>query len=133
MKRMPLARKTPLVSKILPRPSVSLKPRAPMRSRSPKSTPARRAAKGTDCVVNVAGVCNYSTETTVLAHLRWLANCGTGIKPSDSCAVRSCSCCHDWLDGRTKPANPETYESERNFYSARALARMRQLDMGRCA
>jgi hypothetical protein len=133
MKRTPLARTKPLVSKILPRQTVTLKTRAPMRTRAPKSTPARRAAKGQPCLLNVAGVCNYNAETTVLAHLRWLGNCGTGIKPPDACAVRSCSACHDWLDGRTKPLHPDTYESDKNFYAARALVRMRELDMENAA
>jgi hypothetical protein len=133
MKRTPLARKTPLVSKILPRQTVTLKTRAPMRTRAPKSTPARRAAKGQPCLMNVAGVCNYNTETTVLAHFRWLGECGMGIKPKDSCAAFCCSKCHDWTDGRTKAQDADSYPCERNFYAARALARMRELDMENAA
>jgi hypothetical protein len=109
-------------SKILPRKVY------PTRSR-PKMTPERKAARNQPCLLNVANVCNYNAETTVLAHLRWLGEgAGIGRKPGDHCAVYACSACHDWLDGRVKPLAPERYESERNFYGARALARMRLLD-----
>jgi hypothetical protein len=133
MKRTPLARKKPLVSKILPRQTVTLKTRAPMRTRAPKSTPARRAAKGMPCLMNVAGVCNDDRETTVLAHFRWLANAAVGTKPKEACAANSCEACHDWTDGRTKAQDADSYPCERNFYAARALARMRELDMENAA
>ena len=88
----------------------------------------RKAARGMPCTLNVAGVCNYDPETTVLAHLRWLGGCGTGFKPSDLQAVNSCSACNTWTDSPTPRQRNETYESDRNFYAARALYRMRVLD-----
>jgi hypothetical protein len=108
-------------SKILPRKVY------PTRAR-PHMTPERKAARAQPCLFNVANVCNYDETTTILAHLPWLAGASMGKKVSDRCAAHSCSACHDWLDGRTKPPEPETYEADRNFYSARALWRMRELD-----
>jgi hypothetical protein len=96
-------------------------------------TDLRKLARGQPCFMNVAGVCNYNSETVVLAHFRWLGGCGIGMKPSDLSAAFACMACHDWLDGRTKPPSPETYESDRNFYAARALVRMRQFDMEKAA
>ncbi len=98
----PLTRKTPLVSKILPRRVVELKSRGPIKSTRPKSTPTRNAAKGMECQVRVPGICTFDTEKTVLAHYRLAGYCGTGVKPPDSMGAISCSACHDAVDGRLK-------------------------------
>ena len=123
MKRCELARKTPLRS------HSELK-RSPMRKKSRKTTPARQAARGMPCLMNVAGVCNYNPETTVLAHFRWLGECGMGIKPSDAQGAWSCSECNRWSDSPTPNESRDrlNYESNRNFYAARALVRMRILE-----
>lgn len=104
--------------------------RTQMKRSRPKSTTERRAAKGMPCTMNVSGVCNYDPETTVLIHFRWLGNCGTGIKPSDNQAVNACSNCNRWTDSPTpvESMDRKQYESDRNFYAARALVRMRELD-----
>lgn len=113
-------------SKILPRKVY------PTRSR-PQMTPERKAAKNQPCLLNVANVCNYNTETVSLAHFRWLGECGTGKKPPDSQGCPACSECNRWSDSPT-PREVEdcggrvAYERDRNFYAARALARMRLLD-----
>lgn len=62
-------------------------------------TDLRKAAKGQPCTVNLPGVCNYDSSTTVLAHDRkgWL---GMGCKPPDDRGAFCCSVCHDYVDGR---------------------------------
>lgn len=79
----------------------------------------RKAAREEKCTLNIAGVCNYDPATVVLAHLRWLGGCGTGIKPNDLQAVFACSLCHDYIDGRRSGLSKE----DRDFYALRALAR----------
>lgn len=78
------------------------------------------------CLMNVANVCSYDPEKTVLIHFRWLGECGTGFKPPDEQGVHGCSECNRWTDSPTPRERNETYESDRNFYAARALARMRR-------
>ena len=65
----------------------------------------RKSAKGKDCQLRIPGVCNFSPETVVAAHLRVAGTCGIGMKPSDLLTVRACSACHDVLDGRRKMTN----------------------------
>ncbi|MBY0239679.1 MAG: DUF1364 domain-containing protein, partial [Burkholderiaceae bacterium] len=48
--------------------------KAEMKSRGPRMTPIRRAAQGQDCTLQLAGVCNYNPETTVLCHSNFLAD-----------------------------------------------------------
>lgn len=120
MKRTQLARKTPLRAK------------APMRKSRTRTTAMRQSARGMPCLLNVAGVCNYDHATVVLAHFRWLGNCGTGIKPPDEQGVPACSACNTWTDSPT-PAQARDrlqYESDRNFYAARALVRLRMIERG---
>jgi hypothetical protein len=52
------------------------------------------AARGRDCQVRYAGVCNFNPETTVLAHYRMAGSNGMGIKPNDQQAAWACSDCH---------------------------------------
>lgn len=93
-----------------------------------KSHKARQAARGQPCLMNVAKVCCYDNDRTVLIHLRWLGDCGTGFKPGDWQAVYACDCCNAWTDNPTPRQLDESYECDRNFYAARALARMRKLE-----
>lgn len=65
-------------------------------------TNLRDLAKGQQCQIRMPGVCNYSPETTVLAHYRMAGICGTGQKPPDECGAWACSACHDVVDGRAK-------------------------------
>lgn len=77
------------------------KGRKPMKSRRPKMTPIRKAARGQDCTINLPGVCNHANYTTVLCHSNSLADGkGMGIKAPDTAAAFGCSACHDVLDGR---------------------------------
>lgn len=61
----------------------------------------RDSARGEDCSLRMIGVCNFNSETTVLAHLPCGMK-GVGMKSPDIMAVYACSSCHDVLDGRGK-------------------------------
>lgn len=50
-------------------------------------------------MVRIPGVCNFNSETTVLAHIN---GGGMGTKQSDLFGAFCCSSCHDLIDGRTK-------------------------------
>lgn len=54
----------------------------------------RKLAKGQQCQVRIAGVCNFNSETTVLAHLRMAGVTGTGMKANDLLGAWCCSACH---------------------------------------
>lgn len=72
-----------------------------MKSKGPKMTPIRRAARGQDCTIEIPGVCNCNPETVVLCHSNELAaGKGMGLKAPDTEAAFGCSACHDVLDGR---------------------------------
>lgn len=98
--------------------------RAPSRKRARKPlTPIQASANQEPCTMCVAGVCNGRADTVVLAHLRWLGDCGMGLKPLDLQAVYACSECNRWTDSPTAGELGPTYESDRNFYALRALVR----------
>lgn len=61
-----------------------------------------KEARGRDCQVRLPGICNFNTETTVLAHYRLAGTCGGGMKPDDGQGAWACSGCHDAIDSRTK-------------------------------
>lgn len=82
-------------------------------------TPLRKSAKGEACTLNVAGVCNYDTATTVLCHLPIIGEHGGAMKTADYCAAYGCNACHDWIDNRV---GVHPYE-ERLFYAARGMVR----------
>ncbi len=91
-----------------------------------------RSARGRPCLLNVAGVCvdAYPHERTVWVHFRWLGNCGTGIKPPDEQGCPGCDACNAWTDSPTPRQSRDRlqYESDRNFYAARALVRLRIME-----
>ena len=65
----------------------------------------RQGAKGEVCSLQIPGICLHlhgqdpERETTVLAHLRTLANgAGEGLKPDDKHGVHACFECHDQMD-----------------------------------
>lgn len=84
-----------------------------------RSNAIRKSARDEECTLNIVGVCNYNTETTVLAHLPDESN-GIGTKPDDISACYACSSCHDVIDGRVK-WNIEA--SEKEWYYRRAQTR----------
>lgn len=77
-----------------------------MKSKGPRMTPIRKAARGQDCTLRLPGICNYDPATTVLCHSNELSDGkGMGYKAPDTEACFGCSACHDVLDGRTpRPA-----------------------------
>jgi hypothetical protein len=61
----------------------------------------RKEARGRGCTVRISGVCNFNSETTVLAHIRVTGVSGMGLKSPDLLGAWACSACHDEIDGRT--------------------------------
>jgi hypothetical protein len=61
----------------------------------------RKEARGRGCTVRISGVCNFNSETTVLAHIRVAGVSGMGLKSPDLLGAWACSACHDEIDGRT--------------------------------
>ena len=61
----------------------------------------RKEAKGRGCMVRIPGVCNFNSETVVLAHIRLTGISGMGMKSPDLIGAWACSACHDEIDGRT--------------------------------
>ena len=82
----------------------------------PKMTPIRASAKGEDCTLNIAGVCNYDSSTVVLCHFpsEWS---GKGIKSPDYVAGYGCYACHQELDGHNLS------DKDRDFYMRRSTYR----------
>ena len=61
----------------------------------------RKEAKGRGCMVRLPGICNFNSETVVLAHIRLAGVSGMGMKSPDLLGAWACNACHDELDGRT--------------------------------
>ena len=61
----------------------------------------RKEARGRGCTVRLPGVCNFNSETVVLAHIRVAGVSGMGLKSPDLLGAWACSNCHDEIDGRT--------------------------------
>jgi len=62
----------------------------------------RKEAKGRGCTVRLPGICNFNSETVVLAHIRVVGVSGMGMKSPDLLGAWACSACHDEIDGRTR-------------------------------
>lgn len=93
--------------------------KAGLKTKGPRSTPIRRAARGQDCTLRLA-VCNFDPDTTVLCHSNFLADGkGMGLKAPDTAAAFGCSACHDVLDGRhLRPADLSLAGLEAAFRTA---------------
>ena len=93
--------------------------KARLKSKGPRLTPIRRAARGQDCTLRLA-VCNFDPDTTVLCHSNFLADGkGMGLKALDTAAAFGCSACHDVLDGRRlRPADLSLADLEAAFRAA---------------
>ena len=61
----------------------------------------RKEARGRGYTVRIPGVCNFNSETVVLAHIRVAGVSGMGLKAPDLLGAWACSACHDEIDGRT--------------------------------
>lgn len=74
--------------------------RKSLKTKGPKMTPIRKAARGQDCTMRIPGVCNFDPDTTVLCHSNSLSDGkGMGLKAPDTAACFGCSACHRVLDG----------------------------------
>jgi len=78
-----------------------------------RSKKIRDSAKGEDCQVRIAGVCNFNPETVVFAHL---GGGGMGAKVSDIHGAYCCSSCHDAVDGRIMQVTNPRFVIELAFY-----------------
>lgn len=76
----------------------------------------KKLARGQECQVRIPGVCNFNSETTVLAHIRMPGITGTGMKAPDLLGAWCCSACHqatesnpsvrgDFLEGVARTQN----------------------------
>lgn len=63
-------------------------------------------------MVRFVGICNFNSETTVLAHLRRANVAGMGQKPPDTCGVWACSSCHDEIDRRTRERDTKEIDGD---------------------
>ena len=79
----------------------------------------RKAARGEECTLNIAGVCNYNAETVVLCHFPSDGH-GMGLKSPDVSAGFGCSSCHDALDGRSRAG---LSSEDKEFYMRRSQTR----------
>jgi hypothetical protein len=61
----------------------------------------RDSARGQCCTFRIPGVCNFNSETTVLAHLP-CGQKGTGMKSPDMMAAFACSACHKYIDSENR-------------------------------
>ncbi len=78
-----------------------------MKSKGPKMTPIRRAARGEECTLMIPGACNYRTDSTVLCHRN---GAGMGMKAADTDACFGCHGCHAVLDGHVKRPDWLSYD-----------------------
>ncbi len=60
-------------------------------------TNLREEARGRECQVR-SPVCNFDSETTVLAHIRMSGISGMGYKAPDLLGAWCCSACHTLVD-----------------------------------
>lgn len=127
MKRSPMRPSTKSLARsaFKPKPATEKKaapaPRARMKSKGPKMTPIRKAARGQDCTLRIPGVCNWNPETTVLCHSPYLdSGRGMGLKAPDTEACFGCDACHSILDRRTPwPSWMNPFRMEGAFIGAR--------------
>ena len=61
----------------------------------------RKEAKGRGCMVRLPNICNFNSETVVLAHVRIAGVSGMGLKAPDLLGAWACSACHDAIDRRS--------------------------------
>lgn len=84
-----------------------------------KSKKLRDSAKGENCTLNIAFVCNYDPSTVVLCHFPSEI---AGYKSTDLSAGYGCSSCHSVLDGATK-IDPPLSDANKQYYMRRSQTR----------
>lgn len=96
------------------------KPRKQLKSKGPRMTPIGASARGQECTLRFAGICNRNPETTAWCHSNRLADGkGMGLKAPDAQGCYGCSDCHAWLDGGYAGKMPREVVEAR-FDAARA-------------
>lgn len=131
----PLARSTPLARVKLPPAGTAastLVRTSRLRSRGPKMTPIKRAARGEECDLNIDGVCTFDTATTVWCHSNLYADGkGMGIKANDEAGCYGCVNCHAFYDGGWVNHPGMTRDLvEEIFAAARARSRLKLKQKG---
>ena len=87
----------------------------------------RESARGSECQMRVPGICNFNSETTVLAHSN---GGGMGKKKLDCESCYVCSDCHDVYDRRTKPDPYDYRDIILMFYEGSERTRAILIDKG---
>lgn len=80
------------------------------------------AAKGQQCTLQIPGVCQGGTETTVACHSP-LGEDRNGTKAPDFCIAFGCMACHDVLDRRKRAGAQHLTEDDQRYYFHRGLMR----------
>lgn len=77
-------------------------------------------------MVRLPGICNFNSETVVLAHIRLAGVSGMGMKSPDLIGAWACSACHDEIDGRTHKSGLSHNELRLAHYDgmARTIAQL---------
>ena len=86
-----------------------------------KTNKIRQSAKGEECTLNIAGVCRYDTETTVLCHIGFNDGTAKRRRGKERNSVYGYVACHDHIDGRTHGCTD--FQANKWWYIARALVR----------
>ena len=80
------------------------------------------AAKGQPCSLQIPGVCQGGTETTVACHSP-LGEDRNGTKAGDFCVADGCRACHDCLDRRSKLGGYDLTEEDQRYFFHRGMVR----------
>lgn len=80
------------------------------------------AAKGQECTLNIPGVCQGGTETTVPCHSP-LGEDRNGTKAPDFAVADGCMACHDYLDRRATLNGEHINDEDQRFYVHRGIMR----------
>ena len=90
----------------------------------------RKQAKGRDCTVRLPSICNHTSETVVLAHIRMPGISGMGLKADDLLGAWACSACHDAIDRRAHTDLERDYVRLAHLEGmARTIAQLRAEDI----
>ena len=61
------------------------------------------SARGQDCLIRLAGVCNHNRDTVVFCHFRLSGISGIGYKTDAPIGAYGCSACHSVVDSSKDP------------------------------
>jgi hypothetical protein len=100
--------------------------------RNVRSKKLRDSARDEECTLQLPGVCNGRTDTTVWCHSNRLSDGkGMGLKSSDDRGVYGCYACHGVLDGQVRrPPWLSTQDIDDHFDLAQERTRQRLIEKG---